>query len=119
VRVSIFPTRPLLRVIENDVLLTIEGDATKTAFIPVEAITNGEVTIEVTITSPTGVPIDSGFVRANLQAEWETVGTVAVLAVIVLVFGFGIARTIVKRRRAKAEAAAAADSGAGGEPADD
>jgi hypothetical protein len=119
VRVSIFPTRPLLRVIENDVLLTIEGDATKTAFIPVEAITNGEVTIEVTLTSPTGVPIDSGFVRANLQAEWETVGTVAVLAVIVLVFGFGLARTIVKRRRAKAEAAAAGEASGANEARDD
>ena len=69
------------------VLLEIEPDATKTAFIPVEAIANGVVTIQVDITSPTGVPIDSGFVRARLQAEWETVGTVVVLVIIVLVFG--------------------------------
>ena len=105
VRVSITPQRPLIRVIENAVLLEIEPDATKTAFIPVEAIANGVVTIQVDITSPTGVPVDSGFVRARLQAEWETVGTVVVLAIIVLVFGFGIARTIVKRRRAKSAAA--------------
>jgi hypothetical protein len=51
------------------------------------------------------VPIDSGFVRARLQAEWETVGTVVVLGIIVLVFGLGIARTILKRRRAKASEA--------------
>ncbi len=101
VRVSIAPQRPLLRVIENNVLLEVEPDATKTAFIPVEAITNGEVTIQVAITSPTGVPIDSGFVRASLQAEWETVGTVIVLVLLVLIFGFGIARTIIRRRHAK------------------
>jgi hypothetical protein len=105
VRVSITPQRPLIRVIENQVVLEIEPDATKTAFIPVEAIANGVVTIQVEITSPTGVPIDSGFVRARLQAEWETVGTVVVLGIIVLVFGLGIARTILKRRRAKASEA--------------
>jgi hypothetical protein len=106
VRVSITPQRPLMRVIENSVVLEIEQDATKTAFIPVEAITNGVVTIQVVITSPTGVSIDSGFVRARLQAEWETVGTVVVLAIIVLIFALGIARTILKRRRAKAAALA-------------
>ena len=105
VRVTITPQRPLIRVIENSVLLEIEPDATKTAFIPVEAIANGVVSIQVVLTSLSGVPVDSGFVRARLQAEWETVGTVVVLAVIVLIFGFGIARTIVKRRRAKRAAA--------------
>jgi len=105
VRVTITPQRPLIRVIENSVLLEIEPDATKTAFIPVEAIANGVVSIQVVLTSPAGVPVDSGFVRARLQAEWETVGTVVALAVIVLVFGFGIGRTIVKRRRAKRAAA--------------
>ena len=105
VRVSITPQRPLIRVMQNQVLLEIEPDATKTAFIPVEAITNGVVTIQVEISSPTGVPIDSGFVRARLQAEWETVGTVVVLVIILLIFALGIARTIVKRRRAKAAAA--------------
>ena len=79
VRVTITPQRPLIRVIENSVLLEIEPDATKTAFIPVEAIANGVVSIRVDLTSPTGVPVDSGFVRARLQAEWETVGTVIVL----------------------------------------
>ena len=105
VRVSITPQRPLIRVMQNQVLLEIEPDATKTAFIPVEAITNGVVTIQVEISSPTGVPIDSGFVRARLQAEWETVGTVVVLVIILLIFALGIARTILKRRRAKAAAA--------------
>jgi predicted exporter len=101
VLVTIRPQRPLIRVIENQVLLEIEPDATKTAFIPVEAIANGVVTIQVELTSPTGVPVDSGFVRARLQAEWETVGTVVVVVIIALIFGLGIARTIVKRRRAK------------------
>src|SRR4029450_2982924 len=95
VRVSITPQRPLIRVIDNYVLLEIEQDATKTAFIPVEAIANGVVTIQVVLTSRAGVPVDRGFVRARLQAEWETVGTVVVLAIIVLIFGFGIVRTIV------------------------
>jgi hypothetical protein len=104
VRITITPQRPLLRVMENQVLLEVEQDATKTAFIPVEAIANGVVTIHVELTSPTGVPIDSGFVRARLQAEWETVGTVVILGIIVLIFGFGIVRTVLKRRRAKAAA---------------
>ncbi len=107
VRVTIAPDRPILRVIQNDVLVEVEEGATKTVFIPVEAITNGQVTIRVTLTSPTGVPIDAGFVRARLQAEWETVGTVIVLALVVLIFGFGIARTVLKRRRARAAPAEA------------
>ena len=48
---SITPQRPLIRVMQNGVLLEIEPDATKTAFIPVEAIANGVVTIQVEITS--------------------------------------------------------------------
>ena len=47
-----------------------------------------------------GVPIGSpDFVKVDLQAGWESVGTVIVVILLVLIFGGGIVRNIVKRRR--------------------
>ena len=101
VLVGITPQSPILRV-EGDEELIVEPEATGSVRIPVEAVANGDVIVQTTLHSPTGVPIDAAFVRVTAQAEWEGIGTTVVVILLVLVFGAGIVRIVVKRRRARA-----------------
>ncbi|TXK18930.1 DUF6049 family protein [Homoserinibacter sp. GY 40078] len=102
VTVSIDPQGPLLQS-DGPVDLTVEPGATATANFPVEAVANGEVLVLTAVSSPTGVPLDSGFARVTVRAEWENIGTALVIGFIALVFGGGIVRLVVVRRRAAAE----------------
>jgi ethanolamine transporter EutH len=68
-----------------------------------EAITNGTVVVEVSVSSPaTGVAIGTPRrFNADLQAQWETVGII-VGAIAAVVFAVGIARNVIVRRKAAA-----------------
>ena len=98
--------------IETPTEVTIEPDSSKTVRLDAQAITNGQVTVQVTLSSPsTGQQIGSTTRFAvDLQAQWETVGLI-VFAALGLVFAVGIARNIVLRRR-KAGRAGAEDADA-------
>jgi hypothetical protein len=100
VRVTVDPQRPILRVVESQ-LITVEPESTATAVIPVEAVANGQVTVLTSIASPTGVPLDSGHASVAVHAEWEGIGTLVVVVVLVLIFVAGLLRLIVTRRRAR------------------
>lgn len=117
VRIDVRPLRPRIRI-DSPVELTIEPGSSKAVRLPAQAITNGEVVVVVSLSSPgTGEPIGQsrGF-NVDLQAQWETVGIV-VGAVLVLVFLAGIARNVVlRRRRAAAEGAADAGAASTGDP---
>ena len=109
VLVGVRPQSPILRV-EGDVELTVEPQSTGSARVPVEAVANGDVIVQTTLHSPTGVPIDSAFVRVTAQAEWEGIGTTVFVAILLIVFGAGIVRLILRRRRARASAAVDGES---------
>lgn len=100
VRVRIIPQSPILRA-QGEEELTVEPESTGSVRIPVEAVANGDVIVQTTLHSPTGVPIDSAYVRVTAQAEWEGIGTTLVVVLLVLVFGAGIVRIVVQRRRAR------------------
>ncbi|QNO37470.1 hypothetical protein H4J02_13790 [Protaetiibacter sp. SSC-01] len=102
------PRSPILRARETREL-TIEPQSTGTARIPVEAIANGEVTVTTSIASPTGVPIDAGLARVTVRAEWEGIGTLAVVILLALVFAAGLVRLVIVRRRARRARAEDAD----------
>ncbi|WP_157981645.1 DUF6049 family protein [Protaetiibacter intestinalis] len=106
VRVSIDPKSPILQVAEP-VDLTVEPGATGTAYLKVEAVANGEVLVQTDVHSPTGVPLDTGFVRVTVQAEWEGIGTLVVILLLVAVFGAGIVRLVLRRRKERRAAAEA------------
>lgn len=99
VQVTANPRNSLLRATAPP-LLELEPESTGTARVPVEAIANGEVLVLTALTSPTGVLLDSGHARVTVRAEWEGIGTLVVVIVLVLVFAAGIVRLIVVRRRA-------------------
>lgn len=93
------PLRPLLRI-ESPAEVTVEPGSSRTINLGAQALSNGEVVVEVTLSSPaTGAAIaPSRRVNADLQAQWETVGIIVGI-VVALVFAAGIVRNVVLRRR--------------------
>ena len=106
VNVSVDVRSSVLAIEQSTVEITIEPDSQKRASIPVQSLSNGTALINVSISSPSGVPIGTtSTVKINVYAGWETPITVAIGVVVFLVFGLGIARTIVRRRKARRESA--------------
>ncbi|MGD8168729.1 DUF6049 family protein [Herbiconiux sp. P16] len=102
VLVHVTPSNGRLLVEQNDVEVTIEATSRKGAQIPVTAVANGAVTLNIQLLSPTGVLISTPSpVVVNVSAEWETWGTVLFGILVVIVFGFGIVRNILRRRKKK------------------
>ena len=84
--------------------VTVDEGTQKRILIPMSALSNGKAAIVVTLKSSTGVPIGlARTININVQAGWETAGTLAFAALIVGLFGFGIFRTIRSRRRMAVE----------------
>ena len=100
VLLAVRPLQPLLHVEDPSVEVTIEPDSTSTASVPVESITNGEVTVRAELHASSGAVVGSPrFLKVILQAGWETLGTVIAGALILLIFGGGLVRSILRRRR--------------------
>ena len=99
VRLDVRPLRPRISI-DSPVEVTIEPGSSKAVRLDAQAITNGDVVIVVSLTSPTtGVAIgQTRTFNVDLQAQWETVGFI-VGGVVVLVFAAGIVRNVVLRRR--------------------
>lgn len=109
VYVSVASPSSVLQVRAQKVPITIEPGSSNKAAIPVAALTNGEVTTTITLSSVTGVAIgDPDYVNVDLHPGWESVGTTIVVALLVLIFGGGITRNIVKRRAARRQKSAEA-----------
>lgn len=110
IRIEARPLRPLLRVQESPEV-TVEPDSSKTQLVPIQAITNGRVGVQVTLVDPADPAHHIGTSRlmsVELQAQWEAVGLI-VGAAVAVVFAVGIVRNIVVRRRAAQAAEARAD----------
>ena len=99
VRVTATPRLPSIRV-ESPADVTVEPGSTATLRLEAQAITNGEVFVDVELSSPaTGDPIgEPAAIEVDLQAQWETIGLV-VGGVAALIFVGGIVRNVVVRRR--------------------
>ncbi|MDQ1546278.1 MAG: hypothetical protein QOH69_1182 [Actinomycetota bacterium] len=81
--------------------VTVDEGAQKRILIPMSALSNGKASIVVTLRSSTGIQIGKSVtININVQAGWETAGTLIFAALIVGLFAFGIIRTIRARRKA-------------------
>jgi hypothetical protein len=106
VYVSVRPQRAILNVMKNNIALTIEANSQSRAYIPVQSVANGQVSLGVSLASATGVQVSlPALVTVNVQADWERLATGIIAGLLVAIFGFGIWRNIVKRRRARREPA--------------
>ncbi len=110
-----WPVTVVMSVRTNDVRLRVQDRTTIDAQasantrveVPVEArIANGEVSVDLQLYSPSGVPIGSPqAVDVEVRAEWENIGIVVVIALIAGFLSLGVVRTVARRRRLRAEEA--------------
>ena len=100
VYITVRPETALLAVGDDLVELVIEPGSQGRAQIPVQAVSNGVVRLEVTLTSASGVSLGPATsAKINVQAGWETPIVVVIAAIVVAVFGGGIVRNILRRRK--------------------
>lgn len=100
VYVRVEPDTTQLRVLDSAVEATVEPQSQTRTLVPVESLTNGEVDITVTVRdAQSRVLSDPTRVSLNLQAGWETAGTIIVAVAVALLFIVGIVRDLRKRGR--------------------
>jgi hypothetical protein len=86
------------------VALTLDPESQRKAQVPVQSLSNGKVAVTVTLYALDGTAIGTTkSININVQAGWETVGTLIFGALVVALFGFGIFRNVRKRRKARGE----------------
>lgn len=96
--ITVVPTNGRL-IVDGDVKIVIQPQSQSTVRIPVTArIGSGDVTLNATALSPSGVRLGTTSVNVNVQADWEGIGALVVAILAVLFFGFGVVRTIRRRR---------------------
>ncbi len=97
---TVRPDSPQLAVRATNVEITIEPQSTSRQFIvPVQSVANGQVDITITLTSRTGVHVCTAErVTVNVQAGWETFGTIVIGLAVLALLGVGIFRTARRRR---------------------
>lgn len=102
--VRVEPDTAQLRVVDSRIETLVEPLSQTRALVPVESLTNGQVDITVTVRDAESRTIgEATRVSLNLQAGWETVGTIAVAIALLLLLVVGITRDVRKRRKRRRE----------------
>lgn len=84
--------------IAQQVVLPAQSRITEKITLQVQ--NNGEEIIDITLYSESGEVVTSATnIKLNVQTEWETVGIISIVAVVVLLLALGILRSIKKRRK--------------------
>jgi Family of unknown function (DUF6049) len=82
--------------------VTVAAGSQSRVQVPIQALSNGKAKIVATLYSSTGIQVGrSVTIKVDVQAGWETAGTLIFAALIVGLFAFGIIRNIRKRRKAR------------------
>ncbi|MFF2495600.1 DUF6049 family protein [Agromyces sp. NPDC058064] len=102
-------------VVDESVTASIPAESRSSVQVPITAgVGRGEVTIAISLTSPTGVPVGrTVYISGNVQADWEGLGAGILATAVVLFFGFGIWRNIRRRRKQRTAEAAEASASTG------
>ena len=100
VRLSVRALSPLIRVENSSVEITVEPSSQKRAQVPVQSLSNGRVTVEAALSSPTNIAVGTPtLVRVNVQAGWEGPVTFVLGGLVIVIFALGLYRNLVLRRR--------------------
>ena len=102
VTLTVRPSTPLVSIDHKDKVqtITINANSQRRVEVPLEALSNGKAQLLVTLTSVTGQQVGEAVtLKVNVQAGWETLGTLIFVALVVALFAFGVIRNIRKRRR--------------------
>jgi hypothetical protein len=103
VYVAVRPRTTLIAVDKNHRLqaVTVNAQSQRRIEIPIQSLSNGKVEVAVSLYSQTGRQVGATTaININVQAGWETVGTLLFGALVVGIFAFGLVRNIRKRRKA-------------------
>ncbi len=100
---SVRPDDARLRV-QPRTTVDAQASANTRVEVPVEArIANGEVSVDLQLFSPTGEPIGQPqAVDVEVRAEWESIGLIVIIVLVVAFLSLGVVRTVARRRRAAA-----------------
>lgn len=114
-----WPISVVLRTQPDDARLRVQAstpiDAQASANtrteVPVEArIANGEVDVSMQLYSPTGELIGARQnVQVEVRAEWESIGLIVIIGLVIVFLGVGVVRTVARRRRTRTEDAAVSE----------
>ena len=120
-----YPVHVQLGVTSSDARIDIpaktqvdaQPSSTTRVHLPLEShVTNTELTLTMTLTSPTGVAIGPAqTARLTIRAGWEAIGLIVFCALGVLLIAAGIFRTIRRRKAAAAKHAADGMDGSEGD----
>jgi hypothetical protein len=90
-------------VTDKTVPVVLEPDARTTVRVPVRAIANGDVDVDVLLMNADGEEVSppSTF-RVRVHAEWENISTAVLGGAVALLLVFGLVRAIRRRRRGTA-----------------
>lgn len=96
------PNDPRLIVGQRTDIVASAASNTRATINVQSRVGNGAVSVTMQLYSPTGVPI-GGVERADVEvrAEWETIGLVILITLMVLFVGLGVFRTVRRRRRSR------------------
>lgn len=92
-------------IVQNTTPIQIGASQNSRADVPIQArVGSGESNLTVQLRSPTMIAVgDPVSVDVSVRAEWESVGIVALVALVSAMIVLGVIRTIVRRRRAPKE----------------
>lgn len=81
------------------IAIAVQPESTSTVRIPTQSVANGRVKVQVRLVSTSGVAVDAPTtLTVDVQAGWETIGTLIAVVLVLGVFGFGVTRNILRRR---------------------
>ncbi len=99
VQVELVTSDPRLQA-QNSVSVTLNPHSSTTVEIPVTAVGNADVTVQINVTSSNGVTLDqSSLMNVRVYANWEDTLMVVVSCILVVLFVGGLIRTIRRGRR--------------------
>lgn len=101
---AVRPDDARLRV-QDHTTVDAQASANTRVEVPVEArIANGEVHVQLQLLSPTGEIVGAPqVVDVEVRAEWESIGIIVFILLVVAFLSLGVIRTVARRRKMRAE----------------
>ncbi|MDU7428850.1 MAG: DUF6049 family protein [Actinomyces urogenitalis] len=103
VRIHLKPGSTRLQA-SKDVTVTVPAHGQASATVPIKAVGSGDVDVHITVLAADSTPVGTAItLHTRVRADWESLGTTAVAAVLVVMLLAGIVRTVRRGRRSGAD----------------
>ncbi|WP_172191896.1 DUF6049 family protein [Actinomyces faecalis] len=103
VQVRLRPSSTRLQAVK-DVTATVPAHGQVSVTIPIKAVGSGDVDVHITLLSADGTPVGTPLtLHTRVRADWESLGTTVIAAVLAVMLVVGIVRTVRRGRRSDAD----------------